>query len=100
MQLDFTALETATYVLFGTLVFALILVLFITAAALATIVLIGAGGLVWYLIKAVLDALVHGINFAWDRMVHHAGQVELTGELQPQMSPGTGSYPRVTLRDS
>ncbi|UVJ39326.1 hypothetical protein [Arthrobacter sp. CJ23] len=98
MQLDFTALETATYVFFGTLVFALILVLFITAAALATLILIGAGGLVWYLIKAVLGGLVHGINFAWDRMVHHAGQVELPGELQP--SPSTGSYSRVALRDS
>lgn len=100
MQLDLTALETATYVFFGTLVVALILVLFIVAAAMATIMAIGACGLVWYLIKGVLGGLVHGINFAWDRMVHHAGRVELPGELQAQMSPSTGSYSRVALRDS
>lgn len=100
MQFDFTALETATYVFLGTLVFAALIVLFITLAALATIVLIGSGGLVWYLLKAIVGSLVHGINFGWDRLVHHAGQVELPGEFQAQPAPSTGTYPRVALRDS
>lgn len=100
MNFDFSALDTATYVFIGTLVFAAILVAFIAAAALATIILIGAMGIAWYAIKAVLGGLVHGINFAWDRVVHHAGQVEIPAEFQPQVSPSTGSYSRVALRDS
>ncbi|MCT9870020.1 hypothetical protein [Paenarthrobacter aurescens] len=100
MDFDFTALETGTYVVIGTLVFAAILVAFIAAAAMATIILIGAMGMVWYTVKGVLGGLVHGINFAWDRLVHHAGQVEIPAEFQPQISPSTGSYSRVALRDS
>ncbi|MGP0223644.1 MULTISPECIES: hypothetical protein [unclassified Paenarthrobacter] len=100
MNFDLTALETATYVFIGTLVFAALLVAFIAAAAMATIVLIGVFGLFWYAAKAVLGAMVDGINFAWDRVVHHAGQVEIPAEFQPQVSSGTGSYPRVALRDS
>lgn len=100
MQFDFTALETATYVFIGTLVFAAVITVFIALAALATIVLFGSAGLVWYAIKAVLFSLVNGINFAWDRLVHHAGQVEIPSEFQPQPSPSTGTYPRVALRDS
>lgn len=100
MNFDFTALDTATYVFIGTLVFAAILVAFIATAAMATIILIGAAGIAWYAIKAVLGGLVHGINFAWDRVVHHAGQVEIPAEFQPQVSPSTGSYSRVALRDS
>jgi hypothetical protein len=42
-------------------------VAFIAAAAMATIILIGAMGMVWYTVKGVLGGLVHGINFAWDR---------------------------------
>ncbi|MGF6835280.1 hypothetical protein [Paenarthrobacter nitroguajacolicus] len=100
MDFDFTALETGTYVVIGTLVFAALLVAFIAAAAMATIILIGTMGMVWYAAKAVLGGLVHGINFAWDSLVHHAGQVEIPAEFQPQISTGTGSYPRVALRDS
>jgi hypothetical protein len=100
MDFDFTALETGTYVVIGTLVFAALLVAFIAAAAMATIILIGTMGMVWYAVKAILGGLVHGINFAWDRVVHHAGQVEIPAEFQPQISTGTGSYPRVALRDS
>ncbi|MGO4147837.1 hypothetical protein AB4Y77_22465 [Paenarthrobacter sp. YAF11_1] len=100
MDFDFTALETGTYVVIGTLVFAALLVAFIAAAAMATIILIGTMGMVWYAVKGVLGGLVHGINFAWDRLVHHAGQVEIPAEFQPQISSGTGSYPRVALRDS
>jgi hypothetical protein len=100
MQFDFTALETATYVFIGTLVFAAVIVVFISLAALATIVLLGSAGLVWYFIKAVIGSMVHGINFAWDRVVHHAGQVELPVDFQPSSSPSTGTYPRVALRDS
>ncbi|MBN9128195.1 MAG: hypothetical protein J0I04_00875 [Paenarthrobacter ureafaciens] len=100
MDFDFTTLETATYVFIGTLAFAALLVAFIAAAAIATIVLIGVMGMAWYAIKAVLGGLVHGIIFAWDRLVHHAGQVDIPAEFQPQLSTGTGSYPRVALRDS
>jgi len=100
MDFDVTTLETGTYVVIGTLFFAVILAAFIAAAAMATIVLIGAMGLVWYTVKGVLGGLVHGINFAWDRLVHHAGQVEIPAEFHPQVSSGTGSYPRVALRDS
>jgi hypothetical protein len=100
MQFDFTALETATYVFIGTLVFAAVITVFIALAALATIVLFGSAGLVWYAIKAFLISLVNGINVAWDRLVHHAGQVEIPSEFQPQPSPSTGTYPRVALRDS
>lgn len=100
MDFDFTALETGTYVVIGTLVFAALLVAFIAAAAMATIILIGTMGMVWYAAKGILGGLVHGINFAWDRLVHHAGQVEIPAEFQPQISSGTGSYPRVALRDS
>ncbi len=100
MDFDFTALETGTYVVIGTLVFAAFLVAFIAAAAMATIILIGAMGMTWYAVKGVLGGLVHGINFAWERLVHHAGQVEIPAEFQPQVSTGTGSYPRVALRDS
>ena len=100
MDFDVTALETGTYVVIGTLFFAVILAAFIAAAAMATIVLIGAMGTAWYIVKAVLGGLVHGINFAWDSLVHHAGQVEIPAEFQPQVSPSTGSYSRVALRDS
>ena len=100
MNFDFSTLDTATYVFIGTLVFAALLVAFIAAAAIATIILIGAMGIAWYAVKAVLGGLVHGINFAWDRVVHHAGQVEIPAEFQPQVSPSTGSYSRVALRDS
>lgn len=100
MNFDFTALETGTYVFIGTLGFAALLVAFIAAAAMAAIVVIGIMSFAWYLVKSVLGGLVHGINFAWDRLVHHAGQVELPVDFQPQVSTGTGSYPRVALRDS
>ncbi|WP_405473536.1 hypothetical protein [Paenarthrobacter ilicis] len=100
MDFDVTALETGTYVVIATLFFAALLVAFIAVAAMATIVLVGAGGLAWYAVKGVLGTLVHGINFAWDRVVHHAGHVEIPSEFQPQISSGTGSYPRVALRDS
>lgn len=100
MDFDVTALETGTYVVIATLFFAALLVAFIAVAAMATIVLVGVGGLAWYAVKGVLGTLVHGINFAWDRVVHHAGQVEIPAEFQPQISSGTGSYPRVALRDS
>ncbi|WP_314325024.1 hypothetical protein [Paenarthrobacter ilicis] len=100
MDFDVTALETGTYVVIATLFFAALLVAFIAVAAMATIVLVGAGGLAWYAVKGVLGTLVHGINSAWDRVVHHAGQVEIPAEFQPQISSGTGSYPRVALRDS
>lgn len=100
MQLDLTALETATYVFLGTLFFALVLGLFLVAAALAAMILIGTLSGAWYLLKTVVTGTVHGINAGWDRLVHHVGHVELPGEFQPDSAPSTASYPRVALRDS
>ncbi|MFJ4210971.1 hypothetical protein ACIPY2_21150 [Paenarthrobacter sp. NPDC089675] len=100
MDFDFTTLETGTYVFIGTLGFAALLVAFIVVAAMAAIVFIGILSFAWYVVKGVLGGLVNGINFAWDRLVHHAGQVEIPVEFQPQVSTGTGTYPRVALRDS
>lgn len=100
MNLDFTALDTSIYVFVGTLLLALLLAAFMAVAALATLALAGSANLVWYVVKSVLGALVHGINFAWDRLVHHAGKVEIPAEFQACQGSGTGSYPRVALRDS
>lgn len=100
MQFDLTAMETATYVFIATLFFALVLALFLALAALAAMVLIGAASGAWYIVKTALLGIVHGINSGWDRLVHHAGQVEIPVEFQPQPAPSTASYPRVALRDS
>jgi hypothetical protein len=104
MQFDLSAVETGTLVFFGTLVFALVIALFILAAAFAALVLVGVGRLAWFLAASVLLGLVHGINTGWDRLLHHAATVELPvefpGELIGQSSPSTGTYPRVVLRDS
>lgn len=104
MQFDLSAVETGTLVFFGTLVFALVIALFILAAAFAALVLVGVGRLAWFLAASVLLGLVHGINTGWDRLLHHASTVELPvefpGELIGQSSPSTGTYPRVVLRDS
>jgi hypothetical protein len=100
MQFDLTTLDASTYVFLGTLVFGLVLAAFIAVAAMATLTLIGAGSLAWYTVKNVLGGLVHGINFAWDLLVHQAGKVELPVEFPSQTGPSTGSYSRVALRDS
>lgn len=104
MQFDLSAVETATIVFSGTLVFALLLTFFIMTAAFVALVLVGVGRLAWFIAASLLLGAVHGINHAWDRLVHHAGSVELPGdfpgELIGQPSPSTGTYPRVVLRDS
>ncbi|MGW9415552.1 hypothetical protein [Arthrobacter cupressi] len=100
MNMDFTALDTSIYVFIGTLLFGLALAAVIAVAALATLVLAGTGQLLWFLVRSTLGALVDGINFAWERLVHHAGQVELPADFQAVPGTGTGSYPRVALRDS
>ncbi|MBT2522353.1 hypothetical protein [Arthrobacter sp. ISL-28] len=100
MQFDLSAVETATLVFIGTLVFALVLVLFVMAAAFAALVLVGVGRLAWLIVAGTLLAMVHGLNDLWDRLVHHASTVELPGDFQGQPSPSTGTYPRVALRDS
>ena len=100
MEFDLSAVETATLVFIGTLVFALALVLFVTVAAMAALVLVGIGRLAWLVVAGTLLGLVHGINHLWDRLVHHASAVELPGDFQGQPSPSTGTYPRVALRDS
>ncbi|KRE56861.1 hypothetical protein ASG92_23810 [Arthrobacter sp. Soil736] len=100
MEFDLSAVETATLVFIGTLVFALVLVLFVAAAAFAALVLVGVGRLAWLIVAGTLVGLVHGINDSWDRLVHHASTVELPGDFQGQPSPSTGTYPRVALRDS
>jgi hypothetical protein len=100
MQFDLSAVETATLVFIGTMVFALVLVLFVMAAAFAALVLVGVGRLAWLVVAGTLLGTVHGLNNLWDRLVHHASTVELPGDFQGQPSPSTGTYPRVALRDS
>jgi hypothetical protein len=100
MQFDISAVETATMVFIGTMVFALVIVLFIAAAAFAALVLVGVGRLAWFVVVGTLLALVHGINNAWDRVLHHTATAELPSDFPGQPSPSTGSYPRVALRDS
>ncbi len=100
MQFDLSTLETGTLVFIGTLVFALILAAFVLAAGLVALVLLGVGKLAWVVVVNSLLAVVHGINAGWDRLVHHASTVDVSGELQAQSTPSTGTYPRVILRDS
>lgn len=95
MQFDLSAVETATMVFVGTLVFGLLLVAFILTAGVLALVLVGVGKLAWFLVSTSLLAVVHGINHGWDRLVHHASTVEVPGDFQGQPSPSTGSYPRV-----
>jgi hypothetical protein len=96
MQFDLSAVETATMVFVGTLVFGLLLVAFILTAGFLALVLVGVGKLAWFLVSTSLLAVVHGINHGWDRLVHHASTVEVPGDFQGQPSPITGSYPRVS----
>ena len=112
MEFDLSAVETGTMVVIGTLVFGLVIGLFMMMSAFAAMVLVGVGRLVWYLLAGAVVGLVHGINHGWDRLVHHASAVELPGEFQVdfgtdfaadyqgQAAPITGTYPRVVLRDS
>ncbi|MGY2744719.1 hypothetical protein ACQCSU_10290 [Pseudarthrobacter sp. O4] len=108
MQFDLSAVETGTMVFIGTLVFALVITLFMMTAAFTALVLVGVGRLAWLVAANILLGLVHGLNHAWDRLVHHASTVELPGDLagdfatdfMGQPAPSTGTYPRVVLRDS
>jgi hypothetical protein len=100
MQFDLEAVETATMVFIGTLVLALVIVVFMMTAAFLAMALVGVGRLAWVIVAGTLLGLVHGINHVWDRLVHHASTVELPGDFQGQPSPSTGTYPRVALRDS
>lgn len=100
MQFDLSAVETATMVFIGTLVFALVLVAFVMTAGFLALILVGVGKATWFLASTTLVAAVHGINNGWDRLVHHASTVEIPGDFSGQPSPSTGSYPRVILRDS
>ena len=108
MQFDLSAVETGTIVFIGTLVIALIITLFMMMASFAALVLVGVGRLAWIIAASVLLGLVHGINHAWDRLVHHASSVELPADFAGEFAaefiappaPSTGTYPRVVLRDS
>lgn len=112
MQFDLSAVETATLVFIGTLMVALVITVFMMTASFAAMVLVGVGRLAWLIAANILLGLVHGINHAWDRLVHHAARVELPGgsagdfvgdiaaEIMGQSAPSTGTYPRVVLRDS
>ncbi|MDR7082157.1 hypothetical protein J2X01_001442 [Arthrobacter ginsengisoli] len=112
MQFDLSAVETATLVFLGTLVFALVITLFMMTASFVALVLVGVGRLAWIIAANIVLWLVHGINHGWDRLVRHAATVELPGdrasdfvadiaaEIMGQPAPSTGSYPRVVLRDS
>ena len=51
-------------VFFGTLVVALVIALFMFAAAFAALVLVGVGRLAWVLAAGTVLGLVHGINHA------------------------------------
>ena len=100
MQFDLSAVETATLLFIRTLMFALVLVLFVAVAAFAALVMVGVGRRAWLVIAAALVRTVHGINRAWDSLVHHASAVDFPADFQGQPSPSTGTYPRVALRDS
>ncbi|WP_411374717.1 hypothetical protein ACLH0K_17095 [Arthrobacter sp. MPF02] len=100
MQFDISSLETGTLVFIGTLVFAFILAAFVLAAGLIALVLVGAGKLTWMVVANTLLTVVHGVNSVWDRLVHRASTVDVSGNFQPQPAPSTGTYPRVILRDS
>lgn len=100
MQFDLSAVETSTLVFVGTLLFAFILAAFVLTAGLAALVLLGAGKLGWTVVSKSLLAVVHGINAAWYRLVRRAAAIDAGGDFQGQPSPGTGTYPRVILRDS
>lgn len=100
MQFDLSAVDTATMVFMGTLMLALVLVAFVLAAGFLALVLVGVGKLAWFLVSTTLLMVVHGINHAWDRLIHHASSVEIPGDFQGQPAPSTGSYPRVMLGDS
>jgi hypothetical protein len=100
MQVDLSAVDTATMVFMGTLMLALVLVAYVLAAGFLALVLVGVGRLAWFLVSTTLLMVVHGINHAWDRLIHHASSVEIPGDFQGQPAPSTGSYPRVMLRDS
>ncbi|MUU71736.1 hypothetical protein [Pseudarthrobacter sp. GA104] len=100
MHFDLSSVETATLVFAGTLVFAVVLAAFVLAAGLVALVLLGIGKLGWTVVSTILLAVVHGINAGWDRLVHHATTVDVSGDFQAQHSPSTGTYPRVILRDS
>ena len=111
MQFDLSAVETGTMVVIGTLVFAMVIILFMMVSAFTAMVLVGVGRLAWYLVAGAVTASVHGINFGWDRLVHHASAMELPGDFQVDFgtdfrpdeghsAPSTGTYPRVVLRDS
>lgn len=94
MQFDLSTVETATMVFFGTLVIALVIALFMVAAAFAALVLVGAGRLVWVLAAGMVPALARRAGLLWSRVARQAGTAE------QHSSPSTGTYPRVALRDS
>lgn len=104
MQFDLSAMETGTMVVIGTLVFGLLIGLFMMLSAFSAMVLVGLARLAWYLISRAVVGSVRGINHGWDRLVRHASTVELPGDFQVdyqgQAAPSTGTYPRVVLRDS
>lgn len=100
MQFDLSTVETATLVFIGTLVFGAVLAGFVLAAGLVALVVLGAGKLTWTVLSTTLLAVVHGINAGWDKLVHRASAVDLSGDFQGQTAPGTGTYPRVILSDS
>ena len=100
MQFDLSALDTSTLVFIGTLAFGGLLAAFVLASGLVALLVLGTGKLAWVLVSSTLLAVVHGINAGWDRLVHHAKSVDVAADFPAQPSPGTGTYPRVILRDS
>ncbi|MDJ0321104.1 hypothetical protein [Pseudarthrobacter sp. PS3-L1] len=97
MLVDFAALDTATLVFIGTLVFAVALAAFVISAGLAALTAVGVGKLAWFLLSAGLSFVVNAINRGWDRLVRHASTVELPSDFVPQQPAATGTFPRVMI---
>ncbi|MFJ6078951.1 hypothetical protein ACIQC0_11690 [Pseudarthrobacter sp. NPDC092419] len=99
MQFDLSALETATLVFIGTLVFAAVLAVFVLTAALAAMLLLGLGRLAWAVAAGMLLAVVHGINAGWEIVARAAvgfsSRTTASGAREPVPAPSTGTYPRV-----
>ena len=101
MQFDLSAVENATLVFIGTLVFGLADRGFRDGGGLpGHWCCVGVGGSPGWSSPARCWDWSTASTTCWDRLVHHASTVELPGDFQGQPSPSTGTYPRVALRDS
>ena len=111
MQFDLSAVETATLVFIGTLVFALVIALFMMTASFAALVLVGVGRLAWFIAATSswgLSTASTTPGTGWSTMrprwscraTSPASSGDMAAEIMGQPAPSTGTYPRVVLRDS